>query len=210
LADEWEDASRLAWIGFTQEQESFYIAYSFGALKKPSPHFKQGKAAGRFDYLEQTRVDADSYPKRDVSRLKNALRDLLTDDIEAAPGEDADEDDIDGMKADLVRFATLTALGVHALSLMEQPERIPLDVKGDFSVSISDDRETPASACKLPFVDTTWPKTRAGMVDALCSSKHARTLFLALLKVADSGKRVDLLETVREALTKQKLRAVDL
>lgn len=206
----WVDASSLAWVGFTQEQESFYVAYSFGRLHKPDSVLRQRSPVAGCDYLEQWRINPDRYPKRDVARLKSAFSDLLADGIEAAGDEDADEDDIDEMRDQVVRLAVVVALGLHALTLMERPEQLPMRVRSGFCVSVSTDRENPTRPCKLPSVDDSWPETRKEMISALCANRRTRDLFLALLEAGDKGRNPDLLTALRKWLAARELSAAEI
>lgn len=206
-SDLWESAERLAWIGLTQEQESFFIAYSFGTLKDPDPFVKDNQGTDRFDYLEQQRINVDHYPDLDIAQLRDIFSDLLPGSLAPAAGEDADEEDLDDLRDEMVRMAVLVALGICSIELMEQAEKLPMPVRPDFSVSVSGDRETPTWPASVPTVDDSWPASREAMVSALCASDNSRKLLLEILHRGDEDDELDLLVALRDVLERLGLSA---
>lgn len=187
-AAQWRQTDSIVWMGLTFEQSAFYAAHSFGRLVEADEFSRRGGGED-FDFLVKRLVKED-YPKVPLAPLEDAL-DELQDTLSA--------DELEDIHEELVPLAGLAAVGLVALELKENRKLLPVKRHPRFSVTVSDDRESPAWPCEVPAVFERDGERRRAALAAMCEKEESRALFRTLLKAGDQDESPDFLDTLVRA-----------
>ncbi|MCE9596791.1 MAG: hypothetical protein K8S54_02390 [Spirochaetia bacterium] len=196
----WETPERLAWIGLCHEQESFYISFSFGALKDDSIAGLKRPKNGTFDYLESSRINTEHFKGVGAHELNEAYSDLLNPGPPVAGSDDVDEEELDEAKGEVRSLAGLVAAGLFAQSW--KPKMSPIQTTRDFFFTVSKDIETPTwSSSLVPCFSARDKVIRKIAIDALCGSRKMKSLFENLIELGLGRKSRDLVATIDAILS---------
>lgn len=140
-------STQLHWLGFTHEQDKFYVSDSFGRLKNSAADVSRP-----FDYLESYKINDEHFPDLKVGRLHAAFDDLLNADTAINTGE-ADADELVEVFGEMRTLAALVSLSLLAREIELHPNltgSIGRDAK--FHVNVAADIEAPLWPAKPPLL----------------------------------------------------------
>lgn len=177
----WRDPTKLAWMGFVHEQESFHLWCSFGLLKEADEFTRDNLGAKGADYLASERVE----------RAAKAYRKLPGPmDLSVPYDEDEDDDafELDDETVDEFRkVLAMTALGLCALAVGKDKALTPMPRARNFSIVLSDDTESPTWNAGVPSVSERSKEIRKFLLESYCETGAARDLIGDVLAMKKRG-----------------------
>lgn len=182
-------SSELHWLGFTHEQDKFYVSDSFGRLKKSA-----GESSQPFDYIESYKINGEHFPEQKVERLHDAFDDLLNPGLEIDTDE-IDPDELEDTKSEIRTLAALVSLALLAKEIEVNAAMLPVARHAAFHINVSADIEAPLWPAKPPllFCDDA---VLAAVLNALTPHEATRAMFCKI--IAEGGRKKPL--TLQQAI----------
>lgn len=185
------NSDELFWLGFTHEQDKFYVSESLGRLKKGS------KGSGKFDYLESYKINDEHFVGQKVSRLHKAFDDLLNPGLDLDDDIEVDEDELDEAKEELKTLAALVSLSLLAQEIEKNPKLLPHARHASFHINVSGDIESPLWPAKPHFITDDEDVIEAAL-SALTANAKTKDLFRRIIAASGKKKTPTIQELVRE------------